>query len=101
MLADIPYDPFKLDVWQISSDFYSAFDVSRLMMPSFVHFHRDFALQFVISDVNTVIGAMASNNASLRLTAIKGLSRLGAVVYNLSPQSLLINLTYKRVLLKQ
>jgi hypothetical protein len=29
MLSDIPYDPFKLDVWQIGSDFLSAFDVSR------------------------------------------------------------------------
>jgi hypothetical protein len=29
MLADIPYDPFKLNVWQLGSDFHSAFDVSR------------------------------------------------------------------------
>jgi hypothetical protein len=29
MLSDIPYDPFKLDVWQLGTDFKSAFDVSR------------------------------------------------------------------------
>ena len=28
MLTDIPYDPFKLDVWQLGSDLLSAFDVS-------------------------------------------------------------------------
>ena len=87
MLADIPYDPFKLDVWQLGSDFNSAFDVSRLIL-SFTHFHRDFVLQFVIPEVKTVIEAMASNDASLRLTAIEGLSRLGAVVHSLTPQSL-------------
>ena len=40
MLADIPYDPFKLDVWQLASDFNSAFDVSRSMMSSSVHFQE-------------------------------------------------------------
>jgi hypothetical protein len=28
MPADIPYDPFKLDVWQLGSHFHTAFDVS-------------------------------------------------------------------------
>ena len=37
MLSDIPYDPFKLDVWQIGSDFYSTFNVSRLFS-SFIPF---------------------------------------------------------------
>jgi hypothetical protein len=60
------------------------------MILSFAHFHGYFALQLVIPDVKTVIGAMASNDASLRLTAIEGLSRLGAVVHSLTPQSLLI-----------
>ena len=33
---------------------------------------------------------MISNDASLRLTAIEGLTRLGAIVQSLTPQSLLI-----------
>lgn len=53
----------------------------------FAHFHRDFALQFVIPDVKTVLEAMASNDASLGLTAIEGSSRLGAVVHSLLLQS--------------
>ena len=76
MLSDVPYHPVKLDVWQPGSDFQSAFDVSRMIL-SFPHFfpHAP-SLQFVIADVKTVIGAMASNDASLR-----------AVVHSLTPQS--------------
>ena len=46
MLADIPYDPFKLDVWQIGSDFSSAFDVSRFddAFPFFAQFHGELSL---------------------------------------------------------
>ena len=50
---------------------------------SFAHFYRDFSLQFVIPDIKTIIEAMALNDASLRLTPIEGLSRLGAVVHSL------------------
>ena len=50
MLAeDIPYDPFKLDVWQIGSDFSSAFDVSRVddAFPFFSQFYR-LVLLFIV-----------------------------------------------------
>ena len=54
------------------------------MMLSFVHFHRDFILQFGTPDVKTVIGTMTSNDTSLRQTTTEGSSRLGAVVHSLT-----------------
>lgn len=65
-----PYDPFKLDVWQLGHSFLD-FDST-------------------IPTVQEVLHSMASSDPAQRLTADEALSRLRSLVENMPPKSLLI-----------
>ncbi|RPD71500.1 hypothetical protein L226DRAFT_176683 [Lentinus tigrinus ALCF2SS1-7] len=70
LLSDAPYDPFKLDVWQLATSFGE--------------------LKTTISSIDEVLEAMRSPEASSRPTSRDALYRLVEVVASLPPQSLLI-----------
>ncbi|TRM60615.1 hypothetical protein BD626DRAFT_460993 [Schizophyllum amplum] len=69
MLSGEPYDPFKLDVWQLGN---SLADFDSTLEP-----------------VESVLDCMASMDPACRLTADEALSRLRAYVESVPPKSLL------------
>ncbi|KAI0317823.1 hypothetical protein OF83DRAFT_1171676 [Amylostereum chailletii] len=70
MSSGEPYNPFKLDVWQLGN--------------SLENFRS------AIEPVDEILANMASVDPASRLTADEALSRLGAIVHNMSPLSLLM-----------
>ncbi|TFY71729.1 hypothetical protein EVG20_g1273 [Dentipellis fragilis] len=71
MLNAVPYDPFKLDVWQLTVSL--VFDTT---FPS----------------VESILTSMRVVDAGERPSASEALSRLSSVVHNMMPQSLLVPL---------
>ncbi|TRM60614.1 hypothetical protein BD626DRAFT_549594 [Schizophyllum amplum] len=69
MLSGEPYDPFKLDVWQLAT---SLVDFDSTLGP-----------------VEAVLDDMASMDPTYRLTANEALSRLRAYIESVPPKSLL------------
>ncbi|KAL1729700.1 hypothetical protein EV714DRAFT_273390 [Schizophyllum commune] len=70
MLTGEPYDPFKLDVWQLAS--------------SFGEFDSTF------EPVETLLDSMARDDPAGRLTADEAMARLRAFVESVPPKALLI-----------
>ncbi|TFY71731.1 hypothetical protein EVG20_g1271 [Dentipellis fragilis] len=69
ILKEEPYDPFKLDVWQLG--------VSLVF-------------ETTIAPIDEIIASMWRGNAAERPSASEALSRLSGVVHSMTPQSLLI-----------
>ncbi|KAI0317822.1 hypothetical protein OF83DRAFT_1057980 [Amylostereum chailletii] len=65
-----PYDPFKLDVWQLGNSLSN--------------------FKSTIDPVDEVLTTMASTAPASRLSANEALSRLGAIIHSMQPLSLLI-----------
>ncbi|KAI4528024.1 hypothetical protein K523DRAFT_340378 [Schizophyllum commune Tattone D] len=70
MLTGEPYDPFKLDVWQLAS--------------SFGEFDSTF------EPVETLLDSMARDDPAGRLTADEAMARLRAFIEGIPPKALLI-----------
>ncbi|TFK89444.1 hypothetical protein K466DRAFT_486812, partial [Polyporus arcularius HHB13444] len=70
LLSEQPYDPFKLDVWQLAISFVD--------------------LTTTIPSIDSVMEAMRSPDASSRPSSREALSKLVEAVASLPPQSLLI-----------
>ncbi|RPD56364.1 hypothetical protein L226DRAFT_468524, partial [Lentinus tigrinus ALCF2SS1-7] len=75
LLSDAPYDPFKLDVWQLATSYA---DLTYL------------SLRTTISSIDEIMKTMRSPDPSSRPTSRDALYRLIEVVASLPPQSLLI-----------
>lgn len=88
MASGLPYDPFKLDVWQLGKSF-SDFKVSHsatLINPGLTRKH----MQTTIPSIDVVLGSMTDPDASSRPSASETLRRLSEAVSELPPRVLLI-----------
>ncbi|KAG5351424.1 hypothetical protein C0989_006534 [Termitomyces sp. Mn162] len=80
-----PYDPFKLDVWQLAS---SLHEFKVLGLRPLLTFNL-IAFQSKISAIDETLAAMTDDDAVCRLDAQQALDRLGHIVSSMPPESLL------------
>ena len=84
------YCPFKLDVWQLGRSF-SDFKVWRcIFLLCCALAYRSFASQSTIPAIDEVLVSMIDIDPVHRLDAKEAKDRLGAIVYSMAPESLLI-----------
>jgi serine/threonine protein kinase len=88
-----PYSPFKLDVWQVAMSFTEVrvnclhpslyFLLSRPLLTTHV-------FQSTVPEVDEVLTSMIERDPVHRPSAKEALDKLGAIVYSMTPESLLI-----------
>ncbi len=88
LLSDAPYDPFKLDVWQLAISFVDlTVRLGFLFSSASAELTR---LQTTVPSIDNVMEAMRCPDASSRPSSHEALSKLVEAVASLPPQSLLI-----------
>ena len=84
------YNPFKLDVWQLGCSF-SKFKVRHRIFYSVILFtYWPIASQSTIPTIDEVVVSMTDIDPVQRLDAKEEKDRIGAIIYSMAPESLLI-----------
>ncbi|KAG6812362.1 hypothetical protein H0H92_003262 [Tricholoma furcatifolium] len=84
-----PYDPFKLDVWQLASSM-SGFKVCSMSRSRWVYRCAQRTIQSTIPAIDDVLAAMADLDAMRRPTAQDALDQLHEIIISMPPKSLIL-----------